>query len=167
MNELILLVLIIFAVKLFMVLLNIEGGNYNPKNKLEGKEGELVKLPRSYLFFGSAFTIFFAIFVIGMLLSGQAIPIYGYLIVLFFFLATFSMVIAYANWRIILKRDSFIYRTFFRRKYTFHYRDIDKCVIKNDIIILSIKEKRKKFIIDPHSLGIELFINRIPPQRRK
>lgn len=161
------LTLLIGTVRFIMFIAGIEGGSYDSKKKIGEEEVHIIKSPKIFLWLGSFCTISFVWFLVMMILSGESVPLEGYIMTSCFILLGFYIIIACMNYRLILRKDTFTYRNFFRKQYSFCYRDVDKLYIKKSYIKVTFKENKKKLFIDSNALGIEVFIHKIPPQRRK
>ena len=137
---------------------------YLKKDSKYDFEKKIIKLPTIYFVIGLAFSLTVGIILSLMIINGKKLW-WEYIIVFSLFLIGLSIVIASVNWRMILFRDTVIYRTFFRKTYTFQYKDIEKYIRTENIAFF--KVKRKWFMIDPELPDIDCFLNRIRIKPRK
>jgi len=144
--------LIIFAVvNLIMMLLN------NQKGKCELKKA--IRLPFFYLLLGCISLVFWigVLVLMSVFQNGTAFW-WVYLIFCIFVLISLSLVLAYLNWRVVLNKNDFIYRTFWRKTYQVAYTDVLDAKFTHNLITLRTKEK--SFFIDPHAVGIHKLTQR-------
>ena len=121
----------------------------------------VIRLPKVYFWVGIACLVFFLTVLIALIifpddtLDGQITLI----IVVVFLIFPISIITAYLNWKIEISDKYIIYRTFFRKKYEYEFREV--WIKKNTPNIIIAVTRKKKLYIDPHAIGIEKFINKV------
>ena len=126
-------------------------------------EGKIIRFPKVCFWVCFIVSILSGTIIITKIIDKQGIWefVLGLLISLPFFIFTIVTV----NWKIVLFKDTFIYRTAFRRTYTFRYKDVERYIRKKDIVFL--KVQKKWLIIDSELPDIDCFLNRIRIKPRK
>lgn len=75
------------------------------------------------------------------------------------------LIILYCNNRLIMHKDSFTYRTVFRKSYTYRMNDVIS-IKKIGLGLRVLKVPQKKFFIDESVPGMQHFVKRFPMRMR-
>lgn len=144
--------LIIVAVNAIMMMANNE--------KVKYEKGSAIRLPKIYFVIGCISTVgIIALTIVIKIYSSEPNEWWVYLGMFLFSLLGVYIVVYYFNWHIVVEKDYFIYRTFWRKTYKTPYENISELKISGDMI--KIKTDNKQFVVDPHTIGIEAFIEKI------
>lgn len=76
-------------------------------------------------------------------------------------LISLGLVIETFNWRVIIYKETFHYRTFFKKSYIFKFDEIDKCAVTSYLIVMRCKDKW--LFMDPNINGITKLMDEIEP----
>lgn len=133
------------------------------KDNSKYEEGKTIRFPK--ICFWLSFIVSFLLIITLVSKIIYKNHIVEYMLLLLLLLLFFSFMIITINWKIILFKDTFIYRTAFRRTYTFRYKDVERYIRKKDIVFL--KVQKKWLIIDSELPDIDCFLNRIRIKPRK
>lgn len=134
--------------------------------KGDGKyaEGKVIRFPAVFFWVGLLGSLLFGVTLIMTIIDGEKM-LWEYLIIFLFVLLGLTLITLAVNWKIVLFKDTFIYRTAFRRTYTFRYKDVERYIRKKGILFM--KVQKKWLIIDPDLPDIDCFLNRIRIKPRK
>lgn len=138
-------------------------GNKLNKQSLAGNQEPVtqIRLPALYLWMGIIDVVLFAaLAILSITFEDGTQGLYTLSVFSLFALLGLSIILLSANWRIELNEVTFTYRTIFGRQYEFLYSDVIR-VEKTESIILACTE-RKILRIDPHAIGVERLLQRLP-----
>lgn len=150
---------LIFIVGSIILVMKNESEGINSKWDEDQNDSILIKLPLLNVVIGVINTIFFLVALLYVVFVQKETDVVSIAFISLFVIGSFSLVVAYFNWKILLKNDYFIYRTFFKNTYIFSYVDIVKIKLGPNIVM--IKAKEKWLFMDSHGKGMEHFVNKI------
>ncbi len=126
------------------------------------KNTDLVYLPKTYFFIAIICSSFLFVMMIFALKHNATETFWMLLISIILIL---WMIICFLNWRIEIMEDEFVYQTVFRRRYTFYWDEVKIKQNTDNFIVISAAGRR--FIVDPHAIGIESFIHKVYHHRKR